>query len=68
MKSYNESRFQESDDFVLTASVLKCTTSNDILTFDGSGKIFGISQRLFKVFQQLNPSLTLETLMEGGFI
>jgi hypothetical protein len=39
--------FEESDDFVLTASVLKTNVEDDIIMFDGEGKIIGVSKTLF---------------------
>ncbi len=51
--------FQERDDYVLTASLLKCNTSNELLSIDGSGKILGISQLFFENLRKICPSLTL---------
>lgn len=35
--------FEELDDYVLTASVLKCNISNQIILVDQEGKVIGMS-------------------------
>lgn len=41
--------FQASDDFVLTASILKCSTSRQSILFDGEGRILGVSEEFFRM-------------------
>lgn len=61
--------FQDSDDYVLTASLLKTNIEDDIIMFDGEGKIIGISQTLYKNhIQRYSPNLTLDAFQEKGYI
>lgn len=40
--------FQDSEDFVITASVLKLFPSCDVIMFDSFGKIIGVSEEFFE--------------------
>lgn len=61
--------FEDEEDYILTASILKTNVEDDIIMFDSEGKIIGISKSLYiNHLQRYSPNLTLEILQEKGYI
>ncbi|CAD8115189.1 unnamed protein product [Paramecium sonneborni] len=56
--------FEELDDYVITASILKCNISNQLIMVDAEGKIIGISEGLFKTISTKVPNITIEFFKE----
>ncbi|CAD8203797.1 unnamed protein product [Paramecium octaurelia] len=56
--------FEELDDYVITASILKCNISNQIIMVDAEGKIIGISEELYKTISAKVPGLNIEFFKE----
>ncbi|CAD8137834.1 unnamed protein product [Paramecium pentaurelia] len=56
--------FEELDDYVITASMLKCNLSNQTILFDIEGKIIGISEKLYDITKKINPQIQIDFFKE----
>ncbi|CAD8046089.1 unnamed protein product [Paramecium sonneborni] len=56
--------FEELDDYVLTASMLKCNLLNQTILFDIEGKIIGISEKLYEIAKRFNPQIQVDFFKE----
>ncbi|CAK78745.1 unnamed protein product (macronuclear) [Paramecium tetraurelia] len=56
--------FEELDDYVITASMLKCNLSNQTILFDIEGKIIGISEKLYDLIKKINPQIQIDFFKE----
>ncbi|CAD8092159.1 unnamed protein product [Paramecium primaurelia] len=56
--------FEELDDYVITASILKCNISNQLILVDAEGKIIGISEELYKTISSKVPNITIDFFKE----